>query len=190
MIERLGATGWMYPRAWVVIAMLVPTAARADESVAPVMPLADTAVLPASASSNRVNDAFMGAIGVSAEVTMLAVRRAEMETDNGTTLRACGTLRLGPFIACVGAHKRGDTTRLNLALDALSFQRNGWAIALGYGTLDGLTLRTAVPLTFLGVPKRIRLRLMGSFGGRFPTSVRDRPKGALSGGGGLEVDVW
>ena len=179
----------MFRTVFLVIAILVPAVGRADVADPPVMPLGDTATLPPSAAPNRVNDAFTGVIGISAEVTMLAVRRAPMEMDNGTTLRACGTLRLGPFVACVGVHKHGDSTKLNLALDAFSYEHNGWEIALGYGTLDGSTLRAAIPLTVFAVPKQFRLRVMASYGG-IAVSSRQNFTGPISAGGGLEVEVW
>ena len=179
----------MFRNALVVMVMLAPGVGRAEVADAPVMPLGESATLPPSAAANEVNDSFMGSIGVSAELTMLAVRRAPEEMDNGTTLRGCGTLRLGPFVACVGFHKHGDSTKLNLALDMISFQHNGWAVAMGYGTLDGTNLRFAIPLTVFAVPKLIRLRLMASYGGIAITSKGDFT-GPISAGGGLEVDVW
>jgi len=164
----------MAPRRLVFVSLFIASASAAE--AAPVMPFVDSAVLPTGemSVSDRPNDSFTGIGGLGVETTVL------VGFTGGVAVRPCATLRLGPVSGCIGIIAAGGTIEFNAAIDIFSYQRSGWEIALGIGLHDGVTVRSAVPLTWAGVPKFVRLRLMSSLGGG----------GTVRLGGGLEVDLW
>ena len=164
----------MRPRPLVSLGVLVACAGAAN--AAPVMPLlGSTAVLPTGemSISERPNDSFTGGAGLGVETVVL------VGFSGGAVVRPCATLRLGPLAGCIGLIA-GDETKFNAAIDVFSYQHSGWEIAIGAGLHDGGTVRAAVPLTWAGVPKLIRVRLMSSFGGGDTVRL----------GAGVEADVW
>ena len=128
---------------------------------------------PSAAVSNH--DAFTGSPGLAASV--IGVVSIDGDGD-GALVRACGTVRLGPIVLCAGAIAGGSGAQANVHADVLSYQRNGWELALGYGWHDGGTVGAAIPLDWIAPALAItRLRALYTVAG------------AQRLGLGLEVDL-